>query len=251
MCFYYSVNNKKPEKILKTGVVSREHIAKIPTTIVANGFTHPLLPVITNRGKPQIEYYRWGFIPGTIKQRNAASDFEKRFNTLNAKSETASASQAFANALQNKRCLVLASGFFEWQHIKSHKVPYYISQTDDNLFAFAGLWDSWTNEEGQEQFTYTILTQKANSLMSKIHNTKQRMPVILPYETLSNWIAPNLSDNQVNELLKTISSPALKAHTIKPFLSIQNNQINDEILAPHPYPNNSSGTDQQQLTIGF
>lgn len=235
MCFYYSINSKKPEDIAKVGLVSINKLAQLPKNLVVNGFNRPTMPVISNQNPHDIEFLQWGFVPNSINSMADAEGFIKRYSTLNAKSETISKSQAFGNAIDNQRCLVLASGFFEWQHIKNQKIPYYISLTHETLFAFAGIWDSWINEYGQKHFTYSILTTKANDLMSRIHNTKKRMPIILPYDQVGDWLSPQINKSNFNDFLSDIQYPDLEAHTIKPFLTKQVQNVGDEILEPYDY----------------
>ena len=95
---------------------------------------------------------------------------------INARAETLSEKPMFRNLVKRNRCLVPANGFYEWKNLGDHKQPYYITVPDDPLFAFAGLYDTYTNDEGEEASTYTIITTEPNELMSTLHN---RMPVIL------------------------------------------------------------------------
>jgi putative SOS response-associated peptidase YedK len=92
----------------------------------------------------------------------------------------------------SKRCLVLADGFYEWKWLDpkgKSKQKYLLTLPDNKAFAFAGLWNTWTNRNtGETLNTYTIITTAANELMSEIHNTKKRMPVILNPEAEKNWL---------------------------------------------------------------
>lgn len=253
MCFYYSINNKKPDDIVKAGLVSRDKLAKLPKKLVVNGFERPMMPVISNQNTNDIDFYRWGFVPNSVNSKTSAEEFIKRYNTLNAKSETASESKVFGNSIDSQRCLILASGFFEWQHIKKQKIPYYISLKSDSLFAFAGIWDSWIDEDGHKQYTYSILTSQANELMSRIHNTKKRMPIILPFDQLNVWLSTQINKNNVNLFLKDLPSPDLKAHSIKPFITNQARELGDELLNPFDYDSLLKLKDDegQQLSLGF
>jgi putative SOS response-associated peptidase YedK len=253
MCFYYSINNKKPENIVKAGLVSMDKLAKLPKKLVVNGFERPMMPVISNQNTNDIDFYQWGFVPSSVNSKSGAEEFIKRYNTLNAKSETASESKAFGNSIDSQRCLILASGFFEWQHAKKQKIPYYITLTNESLFAFAGIWDSWIDEDRQKHFTYSILTTQANELMSRIHNTKKRMPIILSFDQLNVWLSAQINKNNVNLFLKDLPSPDLKAHTIKPLNTNQTKEIGDEILQPYKYGTLLKLRDDegQQLSIGF
>lgn len=253
MCFYYSINTKKPDDIVKSGLISQHKLISIPKKLVVNGFERPCLPVISSNCVGEVEYFQWGLIPKSVNGKENADSFAKQYNTLNAKSETAVKSKTFGNAINNQRCLVLASGFFEWQHVNKQKIPYYITLSSENLFAFAGIWDCWSDEQGQQHFTYTILTTQANELMSRIHNTKKRMPIILPTDQLSIWLSTQINKNNLNSYLRELASPELKAHTIKPFLSDHQQITNDDILAPYNYENGATqnNSNNTQLTIGF
>jgi putative SOS response-associated peptidase YedK len=235
MCFYYSINTKKPDDIIKSGLISRDKLVDFPKKLVVNGFEHPFMPVITNNCIGEAEHFQWGFIPNSINKKNKAESFTDRYNTLNAKSETVINSRTFGDAIDNQRCLVLASGFFEWQHVGKQKIPYYISLSNESLFAFAGIWDSWSDEQGQQHFTYSILTTQANELMSQIHNTKKRMPIILPFDQLGLWLSSKINKNNFNHYLKDLQYPELKAHTIKPFVTSLDHEMDHEILEPFDY----------------
>jgi putative SOS response-associated peptidase YedK len=104
------------------------------------------------------------------------------FNKFNAKAETLNSKPMWKRLLKDKRCLIPADGFFEWEKAEDAKLPWRFILKNRESFLFAGLWDKWS-DSNQEIFSFTIITTAANPLVSKIHN---RMPVILPetaYET--------------------------------------------------------------------
>lgn len=150
-----------------------------------NGFAHPKLPIITNNENTKITFSEWGLLPSWAKSK----DFNN--NTLNAKIETISEKPSFKDYTSN-RCLVIADSFTEWQWLDSkgkNKRKYRIHFPEEQMFAFAGLWNVWRNiENGEIVHTYTILTTEANDLMSEIHNSKKRMPVIIRPEFESPWL---------------------------------------------------------------
>ncbi len=108
---------------------------------------------------------------------------------------------SFRNAYRRRRCLVLADGFYEWKldpGMKS-KQPVYIRLKDAHPFAFAGLWEIWNSPDGSEVRSCTIITTQPNSLLEPIHN---RMPVIIPPDAYSIWLAPeDRQPAQLNDLL--------------------------------------------------
>lgn len=157
-----------------------------------NGFSFPRTPVITNKNPQVIDHLCWGLIPAWAK------DISIRNYTLNAKIETLNAKPSFKASVAN-RCLVLADGFYEWQWLDTKgkkKQKYLITLPDNNLFAFAGIWAEWVDKlTGEIVNSYSVLTTEANELMSSIHNSKKRMPIILNPENEQQWL---LGDNITN-----------------------------------------------------
>ena len=154
---------------------------------LANAFAKPLLPVVTLEEPLRAQEMRWGLIP-----RWASKDpdgFLKKANTFNAISETAYDKASFRNATtKERRCLIPATGFFEFHHLGGRTYPHYIHLRSRELFFMAGLY---------EGSTFTILTTEANPLMERIHNTKKRMPVILPQELEETWLTEGLTKADV------------------------------------------------------
>ncbi len=154
-----------------------------------NGFTHPLAPVITTSQKDSIQLYSWGLIPSWAK------DESFRKNTLNARIETIDEKPSYRNYIKN-RCLIVVDGFYEWQWLDpagKDKLQYLITLPNEELFAFAGIYSSWTNKlTGEVINTYSMVTTEANELMAEVHNTKKRMPVILTKENEQDWLNPNV-----------------------------------------------------------
>lgn len=164
---------------------------------VYNGFNHPETPVICHEAPETIQLFSWGFIPPF------AMDESFRKNTLNARIETIQVKPSFNQSLQN-RCLILCDAFYEWQWLDAKgkkKNKFKLTLPNDEPFAFAGLWNRWTNPQTGDQLdTYTILTTVANELMSEIHNSKKRMPIILAEDNEKNWLqgaAPELQNDRL------------------------------------------------------
>lgn len=163
-----------------------------------NGFQHPMTPVITNAAPDTIQWLRWGLIPSWAKDDTIAS------HTLNARMETIAEKPAFKNAL-HQRCLILADGFYEWQWLDAKgkmKQKYLLTLPNEELFAFAGLWNEWINPiNAQPVKTFTILTMEANSFMQQIHNSKRRMPIILAQNNENEWLKNNTLSIQNDRLI--------------------------------------------------
>ncbi|HZU02168.1 MAG TPA: SOS response-associated peptidase, partial [Ktedonobacteraceae bacterium] len=132
--------------------------------------TQEVISVLQN-GEAHLELLRWGLIPSWAKEESIGSKM------INARAETLAEKPSFKRLLHSKRCLVVADGFYEWkQEGRGPKTPMYITLKDDELFAFAGLWDAWKDADGQVIRTCTIITTEPNELMASIHT---RMPAIL------------------------------------------------------------------------
>ena len=180
MCFHYSI--KKPKKqIEKRFNAQFEDFTLFEPTQHANAFTHPLMPIITNDKPDTIQLFKWGLIPNWVKDKERAKEISNM--TLNARVETVKEKPSFKEAIKSQRCLVIADGFYEWKTEEKRKTKYFIEHAEKPLFAFAGIWNSWANKQtGEIENTFSILTQKANSFMAKIHNIKKRQPIILQHE---------------------------------------------------------------------
>jgi len=145
---------------------------------IAPGSTNP---VITMHERAEAVMMQWGLLP------NWAKDINATHRPINARAESLAEKPMFRDLLETKRCLVPASGFFEWKQERGHKIPFYVHLKDEPVFAFAGLYDTWSNPAGTTLSTYTIITTVPNAIMAPIHD---RMPVILQSEDEKRWISP-------------------------------------------------------------
>lgn len=174
------------------------------------------LPVITRNSPNRVEMMRWGLIPSWAKDAAIGSKM------INARAETVAEKPAFRRPLRTQRCLVPATGFFEWKRGGDGTSPYFIYLPDEPLFAFAGLYDAWRDPDGQMVKTYTILTTEPNDLMASIHN---RMPVILRREDENEWLDPdNTEPEHLLPLLRPYPSGEMAAY---PVSRMVNNPRND------------------------
>ena len=164
------------------------------------------LPVIVRNSPNHIEMMRWGLIPFWAKDASIGS------RMINARAETVAEKPAFRRSLRSQRCLVPASGFFEWKRDGDAKTPHFIHLPDEPLFAFAGLYDSWHDPDGQTVQSYTILTTAPNDLMADIHN---RMPVILRREDEDEWLDPeNTEPEHLLPLLRPYPASEMAAYPV-------------------------------------
>jgi putative SOS response-associated peptidase YedK len=149
----------------------------------------------------EVAMLRWGLVPFW------ARDLKVGTSMINARSEGVEAKPAFREALKQRRCVVPATGFFEWQGEPGRKQPFAITLPGHALIAFAGLWERWKPAQGEPVETFTIVTTDANEQVARIHD---RMPVILPMDAIDTWLgAP---PDEARALLKPYEGPmALRA----------------------------------------
>ena len=191
MCYRTKLNSQLSaiERLLDAKFIDKEAYKPMPEI---NGFSFSKTPVITADNPGEIDMYHWGLIPFWAK------DDKIKKMTLNAKIETVSEKPAYRNCVNN-RCLIIADGFYEWQWKDpkgKEKQKYLITPTDQEIFAFAGIFSTWKNPLNDEQInSYSIITTEANELMSKIHNNKKRMPVVLNKTGQQKWLSGSKVEN--------------------------------------------------------
>jgi len=165
-----------------------------------SGFAHPYLCVINNQLPNSISFMRWGLIPFWVKSIKQAIEISSQ--TLNAKAETLFEKPAFRCA-PYRRCLIPVNGFFEWYTKGKNKYPFFIYPVKEEYFMLGGIFDEWTNTEtGEFLQTFSIVTTAANNILSKIHNSKKRMPLILDEEAQINWLNSNVTKHDLKNLMK-------------------------------------------------
>ena len=146
---------------------------------------------------------RWGLVPFWARDPAIGN------RMINARSETAAEKPAFKEALRRRRCLIPASGFFEWKTTGRSKQPFYIKPRD-GFFTFAGLWERWqSKDDGRELLSCTILTTRPNRLVASLHD---RMPVIIPRERHADWFSRDVF--QLDELFEPLSEQGLTAYAV-------------------------------------
>jgi putative SOS response-associated peptidase YedK len=186
VCYHYHFQKpiKEVAKILRIDPHSIEGGDEIPG--VVNGFSHPRMPVLVNQN---MERLTWGLIPFWVKTEEMAQDLWNQ--TLNARWETIHDKPSFQKIKQN-RCIVPCTGFFEWKQVGKSKMKHNIEPTQSDFLFLAGMFDEWVNpNSGEILKTFSIITQPSNELMSEIHNTKKRMPVLIDQEKLDEWFGVN------------------------------------------------------------
>lgn len=186
-----------------------------------NGFDFGESPIITAESKSELQPYNWGLVPWWTKSQSAA--LQIRLRTLNAKSEEMYGKPSYRDSVkEGKRCLVPSTGFFEWRWLNGgkQKYPYYIFLKDEKIFSLAGIYSTWKDKTSEEEMnTYSVLTTEANELMEKIHNSKKRMPVIIPREYEQDWLNQDLSKEDVLALCQPLDYRVMDAYPISKMIT--------------------------------
>jgi putative SOS response-associated peptidase YedK len=200
-----------------------------------NGFTHSELPIITMELPNEVQFYSWGLIPQWVKTRQQAQDIRKL--TLNATCEGVFEKPSFKYSIKTKRCLVPATGFFEWHSRLGAKYPYHVTVVDYDFpddsrsFYFGGLYSNWVDKEtGEVLNTFTIITTPANEKMEFIHNSKKRMPFILHEKDENKWLDPNTSEAELKALMVPYPDKYIKGFTITKLITGKADRNVPEVL---------------------
>ena len=187
---------------------------------IAPGSTNP---VIIRHERTEAVMMEWGLVLYWVKDRKEAK------HLINARAETLAEKPSFRGLLKGKRCLVPASGFYEWKKDGARKTPFYIRLRESPVFAFAGLYDVWHDPQGEGYGTYTIITTEPNDLMTPIHN---RMPVILKREGENRWLSGNaLTGDEMREILAPYPPGEMESYLVSE--RVNNPKVNDgQLIQP-------------------
>ncbi len=184
------------------------------------------LVILSEGGHRVARWHRWGLVPHWAKDRAIG------YKTINARGDSVAAKPAFRAALRQRRCLVPATGFYEWKVEGGGKQPYLIRLGNGALFAFAGLWESWTGAEGELR-SFTIITTEPNELMARIHD---RMPAIIPRAQYARWLDPALQDPaEIQPMIARYPAAEMQAIPVGRQINNARNQ-GPELIAPAGAP---------------
>ena len=152
---------------------------------------------VTHAGHREFVALRWGLVPAWSPEPRTA------YSTFNARAETVADKPTYRHAFRRRRCLIPADGFYEWRTVGKRKQPYCIAPTDDEPFAFAGLWERW-ERDGTVVESCTIVVTTANATIAPLHD---RMPVILARADEALWLDPTQTDPAILQPLLIPCAP--------------------------------------------
>ena len=244
MCYYNGQRISRAEYIRLMDLEKKVSGYKFLDQDIQEGFAYgPSAVLKPNDMKNNFDIVQieWGFIPSYLKTRedvkkmrlgykDATGKYHPPLTTLNAKGEELLLpGKMYRDASLHRRCLVLSTGFYEWRHVfpankrtgqpvkTAVKYPYYIHLKEQEYFYMAGIWQPWTDRQtGEYVETLSIVTTDANYIMKQIHNSKNRMPVILSDELAWEWMMDDLPESRITEIA-TSQFPAenMQAYTIE------------------------------------
>lgn len=164
---------------------------------------------------------RWGLVPSWAKDPKIST------HLINARAETVAEKPSFRSAFLKRRCLIPATGFFEWAQTEQGKQAYHITRSDQGLFAFAGLWEHW-EQGGETVYSCAIITTSANPLIQPIHT---RMPLILDPHSYRHWLDQQAAKDNLQALL---ASDAYAGMAAIPVSNWVNNPRHDDVNCIKP-----------------
>ena len=174
----------------------------------------PIIRIDSDSDNRKFEMLKWGMMPRWLKIPKPI---------INVRSETIAEKPSFRKSFTERRCLVPATGFYEWQKLGSAKQPFHIYNRSAKLFAFAGIWDRFKDKNSEPFEAFAILTTEPNEVAAAIHN---RMPVILDKAGCERWLDPTLQDlHPLAELFEPTSANQTIAEPISTFV---NSAANDD-----------------------
>ncbi len=209
--------------------LAEQFLVQAPADLAASFNIAPThqCPVVISHEHPvrELIYAHWGLVPSWAKDKKIAS------RTINARLETAFEKPAYRSAWKRRRCLVPASGYFEWVGLAGSKTPYAIVPQTEPLFALAGLWETWNDKQANETLTtFTIMTTEAAGPVADIHH---RMPLLLDPQLQQGWLNQDLNDPQSIAAAVAEAEPtaALSAYPVSTAVnSVRNNRA--DLLEP-------------------
>ena len=171
--------------------------------------SQPILVIKQDKAKASLDLMKWGLIPHWVKSLDSWKG-----NLINARAETVTEKPSFKGAFKYRPCLIPVSGFYEWT---KDKQPSYFQLQNSQLFALAGLWESWQDD----LFSCTILTTKANPQAAKVHH---RMPIIIPPQQYHQWLG-QLDDRK--QLLANLPPVDLQIYLVSKMVNTLKNDFPD------------------------
>lgn len=233
---YFLLQQHLREIMARLGIVAPSEF--LSRYNIAPGSAIPLVRTKPPRRSRESANLRWGLVPSWAKSDDGTK-------LANARAETLADKPSFRDAARIRRCVIPASGFYEWESRHGEKLPWLFRRRDEQPFGFAGLWESWLAPDGAALETCTVITTEPNELMRPIHH---RMPVLLAPDEFAAWLDPRLTEpTQLAPLLRPPPATGMKATAVSRHVS---NVRHDDPACLAPDEADAKG-DTPQLSLEF
>ncbi|MCE7735124.1 MAG: SOS response-associated peptidase [Candidatus Heimdallarchaeota archaeon] len=180
--------------------------------------------VVVSENQNQLKLMKWGLLPHWSPEKTSSKKM------INARSETIWQKGAFKHSIAKKRCVIPASGFYEWKEDKGKKIPYFFYLEDQDVMPLGGIYDTWYSDFGYTITSFSIITTEANSVVENIHN---RMPLILNQKNIEKWLDPTINEKMTNALMKPYEGH-LSQYTVSSYVNSPKNK-SEECISKYEY----------------
>ena len=232
-------------------VIQKEHLNKMLERLGVRGMSElatrynvaPGTKIPAVRKKPlaetgyELTALRWGLVPTWSKEDAPGTGL------VNARAESLEAKPSFREAFRARRCLIPASGFYEWKVAGRARLPWLFQLADEEPFFLAGLWEVWMSPDGGQLETCAVITTEPNHLMKPIHH---RMPAMLPLEAGEAWLDPEARSEELRGLLTMFPAERMKT---RPLSSRVNSAANDDAACLQSLDTDGADGGQQTLAL--
>ncbi|WP_430409358.1 SOS response-associated peptidase [Kordia sp.] len=207
MC--YKISNTASKEEIESIFNATFRFPKLHTKMpVIDGLAESSVSIIKMSKKEEVTLAIWGLLPRTFQED--WQYFQNVQNTLNVDLKGIGEDPKYQNALQERRCLIIATGFFTYYLHEGNLYPYYVHLPSNKPFAIAGVY----NELDDGFVTCSIMVSKANDFIQEIHNSDTFMPVVLDKFNQNMWLSAHTSEKLIKTIIETTSELPFQAHTI-------------------------------------
>lgn len=221
MCGRYELHSPVEEIAREFDAVLRADPSQVPPRYnIAPSLQVPVIRV--RKGERELAALSWGLLPSWSKS-------VKGPRPINARAETLFEKPMFRRAIAQRRCLIPADGFYEWQERPGGKQPWHVGMIDDSTFALGGIWEFWATPGEDPVLSCAVIVTHANELMAHIHD---RMPLIIAREDWDRWLDPELTDpDAIQQLLKPFPADEMRAYRVSTRVNNARNE-DPELVRP-------------------